>query len=208
MTDQAPNQPAELLPFHAINEFMRNDFRLRVVRTTLTKLPGLPGNFRAPVERLIKKSVRVPGFRNSEKAPASIKAAPAADVFEKNPEMVVSILNAWAEIQADLRKQVYELLKNRNWVVLPLEADRTKLPGFFVQWPKGEEFEILNQAFKELHPGTQSTSDEISLMIVWVSMRLPFKMEELEVINSAMNVDDILKKYEQVVANQKREAGE
>lgn len=208
MTDQTPNQQAELLPFHALNEFMRNDFRIRVVRTTLTKLPGLPGNYRTPIERLIKKNVRVPGFRNSEKAPASIKAAPAADVFEKNPEMVVAILNAWAEIQADLRTQVYEFLKNRNWVVLPLEADRTRFPGFFVQWPEGEEFELLNQAFKELHPGTPASSDEISLMIVWVAMRIPLQMEKLDVINKSMNVDDILKSYEQIAAGQKRETGE
>ncbi len=176
MTNPLSDKKAQLLPFHAINEFMRNDYRLSVVRTTLSGLSSLPGNFRAPIDRLTKKVVKVPGFRNASKAPTLVKVIPMADAFEKDPELVAAILNARAELHPELRKQIYDLLILRGWDILPLEADRTKLPGFFVHWPKGEDFETLNQVFNERYPEARQTNDDISLMVVWVSTRLPYQI--------------------------------
>jgi hypothetical protein len=170
------NQTVELLPFHAINEFMRNDFRLAVVRSSLSGLPGLPGNHRTAIDRLTKKYVKVPGFRNSEKAPAAVKAVPIAESFEKKPELVGAVLSAWVEGHADLRQKAYDLLTERGWEVLPLEADRVKLGGFFVTWPKEEAFDTLHQAFVEKYPETTYTKDEILLMVVWITMHLPYQM--------------------------------
>ncbi|RPI79558.1 MAG: hypothetical protein EHM41_23770, partial [Chloroflexi bacterium] len=137
MTDIFDEKTGELIPFHAINEFMRNDFRFEVVRSTLVGLNTLPENRRLPIERLTKKLVKVPGFRHSDKAPTAVRINPTVSAFEKNPDLVAAVLNAWAEIHAPLRQQVYDLLVERSWQVLPLEADRTKLPGFFIKWPKG-----------------------------------------------------------------------
>ena len=170
------DQTVELLPFHAINEFMRNDFRLSVVRSALSALPGLPGNYRATLDRLTKKYVKVPGFRNSEKAPAAVKAVPIAESFEKSPELVGAVLAAWSESHTDLRQKVYDLLTSRGWEVLPLEADRVKLGGFFVTWPKEDAFDILSPAFTENNPGTTYTTDEVLLMVVWIAMHLPYQM--------------------------------
>jgi hypothetical protein len=168
---------AELIPFHALNEFMRNDYRLEVVRSTLNGLGGLPSEFRGPIDRLTKKHVKVPGFRHSDKAPLAVRINPTADAFEKQPHMVAEILRAWAELHPELRRQVFDLLVERGWQVLPLEADRTKLPGFFIRWPKGEDFQVVNEAYKEKYPEAEHNVDDTSLMIVWVSMRLPYLHE-------------------------------
>lgn len=178
MTD---SQKAQFLPFHAINEFMRNDYRLTVVRAALTALPTLPEPLRRPVEQLTKKLVKVPGFRHSDKAPARVRVIPTAEAFEKHPELVAAILAAWAEAHPDLRQKVAELLKARHWEFFPLEVERQKLPGFGIKWPKGESFEILVQAFQEMFPGDPTSSDDICLMIVWVANRLPYPdLEEEE----------------------------
>ena len=178
------DKKARFLPFHAINEFMRNDYRSHIVRYTLNALPTLPDEFRSPIERLTRKVVKVPGFRNSAKAPASVRVKPTIDAFEKSPDLVASILSAWSEAHAELRKQVYDLLVARGWEILPLEADRTKLPGFITKWPKGEDLEALNTAFAEMYPGAQGDSgvdsDDVSLMVVWVSARLPYEVEDEE----------------------------
>lgn len=171
------DQEIQFLPFHAINEFMRSDFRLSVIRATLNALPRLPESFRAPIDQLIRQSVQVPGFRNSSKAPASMKVKPTAEVFEKNPSLVAAILSAWAEANTALRQQVYDMLAQRGWEVLPPEADRTQLPGFLTTWPKDEDFETLDAAFREIYPDSDKSSDEISLMVVWLSGRLPYEME-------------------------------
>jgi hypothetical protein len=171
---------AQYLPFHAINQFMRDDYRLSVIRSVLSALPSLPEEFRAPIDRLTKKTVRVPGFRNTVKAPVSIRVKPTVDAFEKSPQLVAAILSAWAAIYPELRQMVYDLLVSRGWEILPAEADRTKLPGFIPTWPRGEDFEILNKAFVEAYPDAQIENDDVSLMVVWLSVRLPFKAENEE----------------------------
>lgn len=172
------DQQAKFMPFHAINEFMRDDYRLEVVRTALLSLSKLPDVFQTSVERSTKKFVSIPGFRNSAKAPAALRIKPTADGFTKNPQLVAAILAAWAEANSDLRQKVYDLLIDRDWQLLPPDADRTKLPGFMIHWPKKEEnFELLNNAFKEKNPGFQANPDDISLMVVWLSMSLPYDHE-------------------------------
>lgn len=169
---------AEFLPFHAINEFMRTDYRAAVVRAALNALPKLPASFRAPIDNMTKLVVRVPGFRNPLQAPAPMKVGPTASAFEQSPELVSAILAAWAEANAELRSQVYDLLKSRGWEVLPPDADRTKLAGFLTHWPEGEDFDTLNKAYAQAHPNAGASTDDVSLMAVWLSGRLPYHAHE------------------------------
>ncbi len=177
------SQQLHFIPFHAINEFMRSDFRLSVLRSTLQALPKLDRKFAASINRLTRKHVKVAGFRNSVKAPATIKAVAMVKAFEKQPQLVAAILSAWAESRADLRQQVYELLIDRGWKLLPPEADRTRFPGFLTQWPEEDDYEVLYAAFEEKFPATDASIDEISLMVVWLAGRLPIdkvRKEEIE----------------------------
>lgn len=171
---------ARFLPFNAINEFMNADYRLDVIRETISQINTLPNELRAPVDKLTRELVHVSGFRNSVKAPTPLKVRPLVDAFIKHPALVAALLAAWAEIHGDLRQQIYDLLVERGWEVLPPEADRTKIPGFVPHWPKGQDFDTLNAAFAEKYPGQEVNPDDISLMIVWVSTRLPYPEEERE----------------------------
>jgi hypothetical protein len=171
------DQTAQFLPFHAVNEFMRHDFRIDVVRSVLTEIQNLPPERRETLNHLVRRYVQVPGFRNSTKAPTGLRVKPTAEAFEKQPDLVAVILSAWSDLHAGLRQQVYDLLVNRNWEILPPEADRTQLPGFILVWPKGETFETLNQAFHESYPGSEEKADDVSLMVVWLSARLPYAEE-------------------------------
>lgn len=195
----------EYLPFHAINEFMRPDFRLSLIREVLNNLPNLSEEHNSRINRLIKKLVKIPGFRNSEKAPAFMKIVPVSKSFEKSPELVAAILAAWADSNADLRIQVYDILNVRGWAILskeqqinlemlspemlhkwpilPPEIDRTKLPGFYIHWPKGDNFETLYAHFTESYPEVEISIDKVSLMVVWLSLRLPYQLDEIENIN-------------------------
>lgn len=193
-------EKTEFLPFHAINEFMRPDFRLSVIRETLSSLGSVPDILAKELNHQIKKSVTVPGFRNSEKAPALIKVLPTSKAFEKNPELVAALISCWAEYQSDLRDKVYELLKAqgwnllpvsdgfeagnisleliKEWPVLPINVNRAKLPGFYTHWPKDQNFEILYNKFTEQYPEMDVSIDKVSLMAVWLSMRLPYHVDD------------------------------
>lgn len=194
-------EKTEFLPFHAINEFMRPDFRLSVIRETLSSLGSVPDTLAKELNHQIKKNVTVPGFRNSEKAPALIKVLPTSKAFEKNPELVAALITCWAEYQSDLRDKVYELLiaqgwnllpvsdggeaENisleliKEWPVLPIKVNRAKLPGFYTHWPKDQDFEILYKKFTEQYPEMDVSIDKVSLMAVWLSMRLPYHVDDI-----------------------------
>lgn len=162
------------LPFHALNEFMTDAYRQAVIRTVVSSLQKLPAELRSPIDRMTKQVVQVPGFRNSTKAPAAVKVRPMADAFTRSPQLVGATLAAWAELNSELRQQVFDLLTARDWEILPVDADRTQLPGFYPEWPEDEDFDQLNNAFKEKFPDSEAGSDDISLMCVWMSASLPY----------------------------------
>ena len=197
-----PDNTVQFLPFHAINEFMRADFRLTVIKRTLTNLRNLPQNEQDKVNRLIKRSVKIPGFRNSEKAPTAVKILPTSKVFESDPNLVAAILSAWSELNPELRSHVFQVLKERSWFffpdditsasdlpsintekdwgILPETADRTVLPGFLIYWPENQDFEEIYTNFTEAFPDAENSIDEVSLMTVWITNRLPYHVQSDE----------------------------
>jgi hypothetical protein len=168
----------QLAPFHALNQFMIPEYRLSIIQKVLTHIDELPANQKGVINAMIRKYVTVPGFRNSALAPVAIKVKGAVNAFERNPEFVIRFLSAWAELNSELRGQVYDFLKERNWEVFPVDTDRTKLPGFFTQWPKEETYDVLDKAFMEKYPEVAFDENDTRLMIVLMGMRLPFEMQE------------------------------
>ena len=113
----------EFIPFNAINEFMRTDYRMILLRNTMLALPELSPKTQASINKLTKKHVKVPGFRNSAKAPASVKAVSMVKPFEKQPKLVSAVISAWAESNSEMRQQVFRLLSGFGWKLLPVEQD-------------------------------------------------------------------------------------
>lgn len=161
-------------PFNAINEFMIPDYREEVIRFVLLKMNALSGKRKASIQQLIKKNVTVPGFRNSTIAPLPMQIKGAASAFMKNPAFTAQILSAWVELKPGLAAQIFELLKERNWEVLPVDVDRAALPGFLIQWPAGETYDTLGKAYGEKYSGSSEGENDIRLMMVWLSGRLPY----------------------------------
>jgi len=201
MTDEIEEKKEiHFLPFHAINEFMRNDYRGNVVKTTLNAMPDLPENLVKPLDQVIKKHVKVPGFRNAAKAPTAVKVIPLAKAFENNADVVASVLAAWGETHPELRKQVVEVLKVRGWQffpddlgiadlkpaalkewrILPWSIDRTRMPGFVTAWPKDSTFEEIYDTYVDMFPDGEEGIDNVSLMVVWLTLRLPVDVEGVE----------------------------
>jgi hypothetical protein len=170
----------QFIPFNAINAFMLPEFRMEVVRQVLASLPSASAATQARFTRFFKNLVRVPGFRNASQAPLPLKIKPFISVFEKEPEVAAATISLWVELKPELRNQVYEFLKSKGWEVLPPDVDRTHLPGFLVTWPPGEDFESLGKGFREIHPELEVSSDDISLMAVWLAGRLPYQTDHDE----------------------------
>lgn len=174
----------QFLPFQAINDFMLDDYREQVIRLVLSSSAQLPQEQQISLEKLTRKRVSIPGFRNSAKAPVNLRLKGVSESFEKSPPLAAAILAAWAELHPELRQQVYDLLLAQEWEILPIEADRTKLPGFLPYWPFEQNFDSLYQAYQTAYPESQVEQNDVSLMVVWLSTRLPYHKgdtnEELE----------------------------
>ena len=165
-------------PFHAINQFMLPEYRHKVLQTVLSGADRLSGERKNMLNGLIRKWVQVPGFRNSAMAPAAVKLKGSIAAFEKSPQFVAQTLSCWAEINKDLAEKVYTLLTQRGWEVMPVDADRSKMPGFMTQWHESDHYEVLDEAFKQMYPDVEVTTDDIRLMVVWLSNRLPYDADE------------------------------
>lgn len=170
------DKQVQFIPFHAINEFMLNDYRLRVIQEVFAKMDQLPGERRNAINSLVKRHVQVPGFRNSTQAPAGVKARASVSVFERRPEMAAHILQGWSDLHPELRQKVYTFLKGREWETLPPEADRTRLPGFLIEWPAGQTYDVLDEAFQQSYPDEKFEANDFRLMVVWLANRLPYDM--------------------------------
>ncbi len=174
------DQSVEFLPYHAINEFMRDDYRLQVIQEVFNNENLLEEDLRNSFDKMTRLALKVPGFRNSAKAPTRVKIKPAVDAFERNPFFVAVVLECWSIMHLELKKNVYAQLSGRGWQILPVDTDRTQLPGFLMTWPAGETFEKLVTAFQELYPDDHQQPDDISLMVVWLSGRLPYQEDDEE----------------------------
>lgn len=172
----------QYLPFFAINEFMRVDYRHRVITEVFAKIPDLPQERQKIINQLVKNYVSVPGFRNSTQAPLALKCKGVESAFEKRSEVVAQIITAWTELHQDLKEKVFELLESRDWQLLPIEAERAKLPGFLTTWRESDTFEQLHKVYFERFVTTTLTKeeeeglkDDIGLMVVWLAGRLPYE---------------------------------
>ncbi len=178
MPDESAENKVSFIPFHAINEFMTSEYRIEIIRDVLFSINDLPEDQRNPIHKLTVRYVKIPGFRNSLKAPAQLRLRPTVDAFEKKPDLVAAILSAWAGLNAELGKLVYDLLLERGWEILPPDTDRRKIPGFLIVWPKSESFEEINRAFREKYPEVEVSDNDVALMTVWMSGRLPYQTSE------------------------------
>lgn len=165
-------------PFHTINEFMRDDFRLKVLQEVLIHAEDCDKTKALRLNRLIAKGVQIPGFRNSSMAPVAVRVKHSTGLFEKSAEFVALILDCWSDQHGNLKQAVWHLLDKKNWKPLPADADRTILPGFQINWPKGDTFEVFIRDIKESYPELEESDDNVSLMVVWMGNKLPYNLFE------------------------------
>ncbi|GAB4402514.1 MAG: hypothetical protein OHK0052_25800 [Anaerolineales bacterium] len=172
------NDQISFLPFHAVSQFMRDDYQLSVARIVLEGWDTIPEASRKTISQYTQRSLRVPGFRNAAKAPLLARLKPSTEAIGKNAAFAAAMLSAWAALHPDLMQKIYTMLTARGWKLLPLEADRTKLPGFLPRWLASEEFDILIADFRTRHPDDATSDDDICLMSVWLAGRLPYQLVE------------------------------
>jgi hypothetical protein len=166
----------QVIPFHAINEFMRDDYRLLVLQEVFTNLAKGTPEQRAAITKLFANGVKLPGFRNSSLAPLPIKIKNSMSVFERSAEFTANVLEVWSNLHSELKENMVDILSEKGWEPQPVNVDRSLLPGFLIDWPKTDTFEVLINAVRAKKADIDESDDNISLMAVWVGNRLPYNL--------------------------------
>ena len=164
------------LPFHAINEFMMNDFRKNIIQDVFQAMDQINPKTKAELLQQLKRKLELPGFRNPNLAPKPLQINASIKIFETDPVFTGVVLSAWLESQVTLFSQIESLLIIWGWDIFPVDYPRTKLPGFLTTWPEHQQFKDIITVFREKFHDAMNSDDEIALMAVWSSMRLPVEM--------------------------------
>ncbi|KAF0111495.1 MAG: hypothetical protein FD147_846 [Chloroflexi bacterium] len=164
------------LPFQAVNEFMREDYRLSILHEVFNHLDKCTAIQKQLINRLVAKGVQIAGFRNSSLAPLPIKIKNSVSLFENSSEFAATIIECWSNLHPELKKALDETLTEKGWQPLAYDLDRSLLPGFMIDWPKKDTFELLIKTLRDTHPNLLESEDNISLMAVWVGNRLPYNL--------------------------------
>lgn len=169
-------ETVKYLPFNAVNEFMRDDYRLTILHEVLGHAESAAGEKRKELSKFVARYVKIPGFRNSNMAPAGLKAKNSPSLFQQSADFAALVMEIWSTLHPELKSIVWNELNDRGWKPEPLEKDRSELPGFQIHWPKEDSFESFHKKIKELRSDLSESEDDISLMVVWVGNRLPYDL--------------------------------
>jgi len=162
-----------LLPLISLNVFLLPDFRREILTTVLNQKDNLSPEIMQELRQAIKEFVKISGFRNPLAAPQALQVRAMESPFEKESRFVKAILSSWADINSDLQAKVQAVLPELGFEPndqAPLYPDPEN--AFAVGWPEDLSFEKLADLVKQ-KTETDASSNEISLMTVWLTGRLP-----------------------------------
>jgi hypothetical protein len=169
----------EYLPFRAINVFVERDYLENVTKEILEGKGTLSRDEQTAFTSFFRKHVSVLGFRNPVRAPLSLQINAFASAFEQKEEVIPFTLTNWAKIKSDLAKTVKKWLESEGWEGLDLERQYDENEGFSVDWPDEFTFDEIEEKFKQAHPKADYDRDDLILMVLWISGRLPSDQSDL-----------------------------
>jgi len=162
-----------LLPLISLNVFLLPDFRREILTTVLNQKDNLSPEIKQEFRQAIKEFVKISGFRNPLAAPQALQVRAMESPFEKESRFVKAILSSWADLKLDLGAKVQSVLPELGFEPndqAPLYPDPEN--AFAVGWPEDLSFEKLADLVKQ-KTEIDASSNEISLMTVWLTGRLP-----------------------------------
>ena len=163
----------ETLSFRAINVFIERDFLQSKLEEILEAKDELPKEDQIVFNNNFRKYVNVLGFRNPLRAPLQLQVNAYASAFEEKEEVIPFTLSTWTKLNQKFAKQVHDWLESEDWEDLSLERSFEGSDGFQDSWPEGLSFEQLSKKFQKNHPDVDFATDDLILMVLWISGKLP-----------------------------------
>lgn len=165
----------EYLPYKTINIYIERDFLKETLEYVIQNINTLPKENQIAFGNKFREYVTILGFRNPMRAPLPLQVNAFVRAFEDMDEVIPFTLSTWANLRHDFAVKVKDWLTSEGWKDLNLEREFDEREGFVRDWHASVTFESLIQEFEKAHPGLDFDEDDLILMILWISGKLPDK---------------------------------
>lgn len=163
----------ETIPFKAINVYINEDYLETVLKSVLTGYKKLPKQAQIEFTVFLRKYVTVLGFRDPSRAPLTLQVNALAKAFEEKDEVVPYVLSIWAKVNKKFADMVKSWLEDQGLKDLATEREYAEGAGFTQDLPKKYAFDKLEKAFAKDNPDAKFDRNDLILMVLWLSGRLP-----------------------------------
>jgi len=163
----------EYLPYKTINVFIESDYLRKTLEFILTNINTLPKEGQISFVNSFKEYVNILGFRNPMRAPLMLQVNAYIRAFEEKDEVIPFTLSTWSKIKSEFASEVKSWLESEGWDQLSTEREFDENMGFLKNLPEGLSFEQIIDRFKKARPDLAFEEDDLILMVLWISGRLP-----------------------------------
>jgi hypothetical protein len=163
----------EILAYKSINVFIEREYLEDLLGRILQAKGDLPKEEQIAFNNQFRKYITVLGFRNPLRAPRQLQINAYASAFEAKDEVVPFTLSTWTKQNQDVANHVLKWLDAQGWKDLSLERTFNDSDGFISDWPKNLSFEKITKKFKKDNPDMDVNDDDLILMVLWISGKLP-----------------------------------
>jgi hypothetical protein len=160
-------------PMVGLNVYLEPYFRSEIIEKVYANIPELSDEIRRDLIRLTKDELKVPGFRNPMLAPLALRIRAAEKKFEKDSNFVKQILASWSDLHRYLLNDSLESLKTLGFNILDTATEYPDPENaFYIGWPEGINYKTIHEELSK-NPDNKLTSDENSLLCIWLTGYLP-----------------------------------
>jgi hypothetical protein len=165
--------PIETVPFKTINVYINQDYLESIMKAVLTGFKKFSKQEQIDFTRFLRKYVKILGFRDPSRAPLSLQINALAKAFEEKDEVVPVVLSIWTKVNKKLAGDVKAWLEENKFKNIEMEREYSEDAGFTPDLAKKWKFEKVEKDFSKTNPDTKFERDDLILMVLWLSGRLP-----------------------------------
>lgn len=163
----------EILSYRAINVFIEREYLEKIISFILKNAKSLPKEDQIEFNSHFNKYVKILGFRNPLRAPLSLQINGLTTAFEEKEEIIPKVLTTWTILNSPFSKIVSSWLEAEGWNNLKFKRIYSPEEGFIADWPKNFSFDQLDENFKKANPELKYEKNDLILMALWLSGKLP-----------------------------------
>jgi hypothetical protein len=167
------------LPYKTINVLMDRDYLDQILEDVLVGKNKLSKKEQITFSNQFRHYIKVLGFRNPTIAPFPLQLRAYRSAFIEKDEVIPFTLSVWVKTHLEFADKVKTWMENNDWKTLGFEREYQESEGFTNAWPDNLSLDQLVSNFEKDHPDAKFDRNDLILMVIWLSGKLPQEESQL-----------------------------